>query len=137
MPFKTKRLSPDREINNLNALEVVNRYWNPDVPSTAIPAGSVVFVDGLDGIKLRVTRAGSTHAAANGMLLIAEHELREGGRCTSGWKLVDLDTSAAAINDPVYLGGNGTVALSGTVVIGYVQTVATDGKALLVPRLVA
>lgn len=140
MAIKASRLGPDREVNNLNGVEVVNGSWDPAFPTaTAIGKGSVVFVSGIQGAKLTVQKTTQTHVAAtDGFVMVAEHELRESGRCTTGWAIVDLDTSAAAINDPVYLALSGAVELSGAggAQVGHVLTVGTDGKVLLNPRMV-
>ena len=138
MAIKSRRIGNDKDVNHLNQVETVNPFWDPAVPTTAIPKWSVVFVSGVQGVKMKVQKAGGAHVAATGgFVMIAEHELREGGTCTTGWALVDFDTTGASINDEVYLAGNGTVALAGTVQIGHVLSVGTDGQVLLNPRMVA
>lgn len=137
MAIKTKRLGADNDINYLNRVKVRNKFWDPTNPNTALPKGSVVYASGIQGVTLEVQYPGALMTSADGFMMVVLHDIEQDGHATTGWFIKDLDTSAGAVGDPIYLDSNGEVALAGSVQCGHILSVsATEGKVLIDPRMV-
>ena len=136
--IKQKFIKPGRDFNYSEGVKVKNNST-----STAITAGQVLYVAGLDGAFLKVAPAlADALTTVAGRLLVAKHDIpADGYGIGLPWQVITMDTSTKAVGNPIYVSHSaaGTVTKTaptgtGNVVreVGTVIVVggATAGKAL-------
>jgi hypothetical protein len=127
MGERSRNISADQKTNYLNRMKVKNDGFVDGTANTYIAKHAIVAVvdSSSEGQYIHVDEADKDADTTN--LWIACYELRDAGEVTK-WGVLDLDTSAATLKDPVYLGDAGVVTLTraaGAPQIGIVVNVAT------------
>lgn len=133
MAIKTKRIGSDSLRADLSKVEVENPDFVEGNSATYIPSGSILSLTGIGTGHLQVSKAQEGFDEED--LMVAMHEIRDWGIAAS-WAVITADTSGQAAKDPVYLssatsGGIKFTGGAGTIRIGKVLTVATEGKVLI------
>lgn len=128
MGIKTSRIEADRAVNHLGKKYVKNEDYVEGSSGTYITGEQIVAITGLDGSYETVSKAQADVALDRSMLWLAKQDIWEYGEVVR-WGRIDLDTSASAIGNPVYLsdtaGGVSLTAGTVPIVIGKVLNVAT------------
>ena len=129
-----KWLDPNVNLPYGSAVKVLNSS------GVDIGANRLVYMSGASGARLTITAAtAATNIGAHRALWVAKHAIPNGryGVVVPWMGDVDMNTAAAAVGDPLYLGAAGTFTLTSgdrPVVVGEALTAAAAGKVLLDPQ---